>query len=372
MYLAMTGGAAFIVIQLILLVFMVHKWTDKIQARVENGGSPIMWYAFLGPGLAMFLFILSGASVCLLYFYFAADEGCYKNQWFIFINAGGCFIVSFVSGVRRDPKPVGLRLLHASLISLYVMYLTWVAISSAPRRFQRYSRPSYSSSSRRGGFREHLTASFHQEYYCGPNGDEEMWSDHMIPYLSFVITFVTVVYGSIGISESEKCHELELPGCPMPPAEGDEEEPRYEREDMGGQMVIRNEKRSLVYSYSLFHCMMILACMLIMMHLTQWHTPTHATLMTFGRSWSSVWIKIISSWCCLVIYFVTVLCPSVLPSVLPNLVPMNRVHSEPVIAMNGHAFESEDECASAASEEAVPLTIIRRPTIIGSHQETTV
>ncbi|KAB7498923.1 Serine incorporator 3 [Armadillidium nasatum] len=355
MYIAMVGGACFIVIQLILLVFMVHKWTDKIQERVHGGGSAVMWFVFLGPGLAIFIYILSGIGIFLLYFYFASEEGCHKNQWFIFINAGAY------------EKPVGLRLLHASLITLYVTYLTWVAISSAPRQFQRYVRPAYSASSgfQRGSFRTQprITNSFYQEYYCGPNKDEEMWSDNVIPYLSFVITAISIVYGSLGISESEKCNALELPGCPQQQTE--EEKMHHEKEDMGGQMVIRNEKKSLVYSYSLFHAMMALACLLMMMHLTQWHMPTNATLMTFGRSWSSVWITISSSWVCLMVYLVTVLYPSVLPS----FNRMNKIQVVPVVEMNGHAYESDSD---AISEEAVPLTVIRRPTILTTHQETTV
>ncbi|KAB7499907.1 Serine incorporator 5, partial [Armadillidium nasatum] len=206
MYIAMVGGACFIVIQLILLVFMVHKWTDKIQERVHGGGSAVMWFVFL---------------VVLEYSFFTS-------------------ILPLKKAVIKtsDEKPVGLRLLHASLITLYVTYLTWVAISSAPRQFQRYVRPAYSASSgfQRGSFRTQprITNSFYQEYYCGPNKDEEMWSDNVIPYLSFVITAISIVYGSLGISESEKCNALELPGCPQQQTE--EEKMHHEKEDMGGQM----------------------------------------------------------------------------------------------------------------------------------------
>ena len=40
----MAGAAFFIVIQLLLLIFLYHSWTDKLAARVHNGGSSLCWY----------------------------------------------------------------------------------------------------------------------------------------------------------------------------------------------------------------------------------------------------------------------------------------------------------------------------------------
>ena len=233
-----------------------------------------------------------------------------------------------------------------------------MAISSAPRTSQYYSTRSHSSY---GGYR-HL--------YCGPNGEEPSWSDHMLPYLSFLITFATVIYGSIGVSEPENCEDFELPDYPPTP----EKPPTltsaagHPIDDAGGQMVIRNEKKSLVYSYSLFHLMITLACLLMTMHVTSWHTPTapSSSLVTFGRSWSSAWIKIGSSWLCLVLFFISVLCPSVLPRLKDNR-PVGPV----IIEVNGHIRDSDSE-ASFIEEAAVPLTLSKKPTIITMHQETTV
>lgn len=44
MYTAMAGAAVFIVIQLLLLVFCFHSWTDKLTSKVVNGGSSLCWY----------------------------------------------------------------------------------------------------------------------------------------------------------------------------------------------------------------------------------------------------------------------------------------------------------------------------------------
>ena len=41
---AMTGASAFIVIQLLLLVIMLHALTDKIQKKVDKGENEFIWY----------------------------------------------------------------------------------------------------------------------------------------------------------------------------------------------------------------------------------------------------------------------------------------------------------------------------------------
>ena len=48
----------------------------------------------------------------------------------------------------------------------------------------------------------------------------------------------------------------------------DEEDEKPVIEDIGGQRLVRNEKKRLVYSYSLFHVMLCLASLFMMMSLT--------------------------------------------------------------------------------------------------------
>ena len=109
-----------------------------------------------------------------------------------------------------------------------------------------------------------------------------------------------------------------------------------------------------VYSYPLFHLMLMLAVLYMMMSLTGWYAPDNADLRNFGRSWSAVWIKMGSSWACLCAYLFTVLFPTVLPKKnQPRVVEM---------ISNGHILIEDDS--------AVPLTKIERPITV--HQETTV
>ena len=53
--------------------------------------------------------IVYSSSACvfiLLYYYFAADEGCDRNRWFILINVVACIIASVVGVVKQGENVV--------------------------------------------------------------------------------------------------------------------------------------------------------------------------------------------------------------------------------------------------------------------------
>ena len=70
----------------------------------------------------------------------------------------------------------------------------------------------------------------------------------------------------------------------------------------------------MAYNYSLFHFIMFLASLHIMMTLTNWYRPSHATnLRGLERSWPAVWIKMGSSSACLCLYIWGLLAPVLRP-----------------------------------------------------------
>ncbi|KAK3882575.1 hypothetical protein Pcinc_013054 [Petrolisthes cinctipes] len=365
MYTAMAGAASFIIIQLFLLVFLYHSWTDKLVARVDNGGSTFLWYGVVALTASVWIYLLCAAGIFLLFYYFAAAEGCSHNSWFIIVNVFACVVVTVISVAKRGPKDVRLRLLHSSLLSVYVTYLTWSAIISAPRRHQKFSmshRPDIwigaGHDSREG------VALPGQEYYCGPDDDEdETFSDEIMPYVSLVLTFATVVYSAVGTASPSNCQAIEFPSCPS-----QQSVQRHKVEDVGGQKVVRNETEGLAYSYPLFHIMIGLASLFLMMSLTDWYTPSTARLMSFGRSWAAVWIKMGSSWMCVVIYITVTLFPTMLPNANRRTGPAS------ITVVNGYAGSLRGSLRSLDvdddDEEAVPLSPSKPTNTI--HQETTV
>lgn len=271
----------------------------------------------------------------------------------------------FIIGV----KDVRLRLLHSSLLSLYVTYLTWSAIISAPRKYQKYSMSTRMNIWLGAGHdsRDDLLLPG-QEYYCGPDADRESLSDEIMPYVSLAVTFFTVMYSAVGTASPDNCQAIAFPSCPS-----QQSVQRHKVEDVGGQKIVRNEAEGVTYSYPLFHIMLGLATLFLMMCLTDWYTPSTARLMTFGRSWAAVWIKMGSSWMCVVIY-ITI---TVFPTMLPNTTTRHhrRTSRGSITVVNGYASSLRGSLRSLGDvddddEAAVPLSPTKQTNTI--HQETTV
>ncbi|KAG0728150.1 Serine incorporator 1 [Chionoecetes opilio] len=356
MYTAMAGAAIFIIIQLLLLVFLYHSWTDKLAARVQNGGSSLCWYGGVAVAASVTMFLLCACCNFLLVKFFVPEIRCRLNLCFIIVNAAACVLVSVVAVVKRGPKDYRLRLLHSSLVSVYVTYLTWTAIGSAPREHRELTNEDVWIGP---GHNVHSDSALpHEKFYCGPKVEDQMMDD-ILPYISLLVTFITVMYSVVGTASPKSCKAIEFPSCPSK-----QSLQRHNVEDIGGQKVVRNEATGLTYSYSLFHIMLGLATLYLMMSLTDWYTPFTANLMTFGRSWSAVWIKIISSWVCLIIYFIVTLFPTMLPNNHYRTAPVS------VSVINGYAGSLRGSMHSLDDEAAVPLSPSKQTATV--HQETTV
>jgi hypothetical protein len=74
-----------------------------------------------------------------------------------------------------------------------------------------------------------------------------------------------------------------------------------------------NEEDGVVYSWSVFHVMFLLAILYVMMTLTNWYQPnTEMDLTTWNANTGSMWIKIVSSWLCIGLYVWTLVAPLIL------------------------------------------------------------
>lgn len=85
-------------------------------------------------GLVFFtttFYILSIVAIVLLYIFYASQLSCRLNIFFITVNLGLCLIVSTVSvlpSVQDYHSTSGL--LQSSFVTLYVVFLTWSAMTS--------------------------------------------------------------------------------------------------------------------------------------------------------------------------------------------------------------------------------------------------
>lgn len=84
------------------------------------------------------------------------------------------------------------------------------------------------------------------------------------------------------------------------------EEGKYPQDD---------EQDGVLYNYSFFHFVFLIAAMYLAMLITNWDSVvfTKDDLAVVGKSMVAAWVKVVSSWLVLLIYLWTVIAPVVLP-----------------------------------------------------------
>ncbi len=110
------------------MCFFLISWNEDWVGKGEDGSKK--HYC----GLVFFtttFYILSIISIVLLYIYYGSHSSCLLNILFITINFILCLIVSIVSvlpTVQNYHSTSGL--LQSSFVTLYVVFLTWSAMTS--------------------------------------------------------------------------------------------------------------------------------------------------------------------------------------------------------------------------------------------------
>lgn len=286
MYFGMIGGFLFIIIQLILIVDFAHSWADAWVGNYEETESK-GWYAAL-LGATLFNYIVSITGIVLLFIYFTHANSCDLNKFFISFNLILCVIASIISTLPNvqeyNPRS---GLLQSSVVSLYVVYLTWSGISNSP------------------------------DHECNPGFLEIILNDadsrNRVAFdkesiIGLIIWFSCVLYSSLRTaSKSSKITMSENILVKDNGAEG-----RNADSETGNEAKVwDNEEDSVAYNWSFFHLMFALATLYVMMTLTNWYQP-NSNLDTLNANTASMWVKIISSWMCLGLYIWSLIAPAVL------------------------------------------------------------
>jgi hypothetical protein len=132
MYIGIVGGFLFILVQLVLLVDFVHTWNESWVERVENGEKGYYYGLLIFTG---FFLLLTLTLAILGYIFYASKAGCGLHIFFITFNLILCVVATVISllpGVQEHNPTSGI--LQSSFISVYVMYLTWSAMSNNSNR----------------------------------------------------------------------------------------------------------------------------------------------------------------------------------------------------------------------------------------------
>ncbi|XP_057577960.1 serine incorporator 4 isoform X2 [Hippopotamus amphibius kiboko] len=212
-----------------------------------------------------------------------------------------------IPGTRTEQPRSGL--LQASIISCYIMYLTFSALSSRPPESVI------------------LQGQNHTLCLPGLSRMEPQTPDTSLAVLSAGIMYACVlfacneasylaeVFGPLWIVRVYS-YEFQKPSlcfcCP--------ETVEPEKGQRGGAARPANQETSpappvqvqqLSYSYSAFHFVFFLASLYVMVTLTNWFSYEGAELeKTFTTgSWATFWVKVASCWACVLLYLGLLLAP---------------------------------------------------------------
>uniref|UniRef100_A0A8C9W9Y6 Serine incorporator 5 n=1 Tax=Scleropages formosus TaxID=113540 RepID=A0A8C9W9Y6_SCLFO len=299
-YVGAVGGFLFLLIQLMLLVEFAHRWNQNWTSGIKYNK---LWYAALALVTLVLFSVAVGALVFMALFY-THPEACILNKVFLGLNASLCLLVSLLAispCIQRLQPTSGL--LQSGVISVYVMYLTFSALSSKP----------IETVEKDGGNATVCVFPFNS----GSESDNKI-----VTGVGTVILFGCVLYSCLTSTTRRSSAALRVCRNAVPenevrkdclsPLSSDD----YEDEDRkgGGQYVMYDEREGTVYSYSFFHFVFFLGSLYVMMTVTNWFHYDNAKIeRLLDGSWSVFWIKMASCWVCLLLYLWTLVAPMVCP-----------------------------------------------------------
>jgi len=296
MYFGMIGGFLFILIQLVLIIDFAHSWAEAWYSNYQENESKGWMAALLTFTLGMYGAAIAAFALLIAYYTGEYSGQCKLHEFFASINLIICVALSVVSILPKVQEHMPQSgLLQSAMVSLYILYLTWSAVSNSP---QDECKPA--------GFLPSPNATGTSTTTAAPGTDGKAHPHFSTESLvGLIVWFLCVLYSSISTSGQG----AKLTG-------GDRvllKEDTGSGGDVEAGAVRDNEEDEVAYSWSLFHVMFALATLYVMMTLTNWYSPSITTDITsFNNNSAAMWVKIISSWLAAAIYLWSMIAPAVL------------------------------------------------------------
>ena len=299
MWFGLIGGFLFILIQLVLIIDFAHSWAEAWYGNYQEDESKGWLAALLVCTGLMFAGALTAIVLMFVYYTGEFTGQCKLHEFFISFNmliCVGLSITSILPKVQEHMPQSGL--LQSSMISLYIMFLTWSAVNSS--QFTD-CKPHFGPAP---GPSNVTTTTVGPPTPDTDKGHPKFDTENIV---GLVIWFLCVLYSSITSSNSGSASKLT----------GTDRVLLKNDDGAGGDVEAGaardNEQEEVAYSWSLFHVMFGLATLYVMMTLTNWYNPEGSNdLSTYSSNPAAMWVKIISSWLAAAIYLWTMIAPAVL------------------------------------------------------------
>lgn len=292
MIVGMIGGVLYILVQLVLLVDFAHSWNESWISSLEDTGERC--YAFSLVAVTSTFYVFSAVGIGLLFHFYADADQCALNKSMLSINVIFCVFVSVVSvlpKVRERLTTSGL--LQSSVVTCYVIFLTWSALTNG------------------GDSSCNPSLTFVPAVNDTSSGQSVSvdFNWHIAVGLVFLLT--SLVYASFRSSSHTTVGKLTVSGLETTSLANASLGPTTTSQS-GQQLVWDDEEDGVTYVYSMFHFMLMLASLYMMVMLTNWLKPQN-DLKSLVANAASYWVRMASSWVCLLLYLWTMVAPVLFP-----------------------------------------------------------
>jgi len=301
-WISLIGGVIFIIVQLILLVEFAHSWSESWVKKWDEDPENAKWfYGLIAASIS--LYIVSFCLTIAEYRLFTNGSMCRINSLFISINS---VLIVLGTAISLHPqvqeKNPNSGLLQSAVIAAYTTYLTWSAFTSHPKCDTMITDINQSVSAITGT----------------------------------ILIFVSVCYSAFRVSTKAEFMSLDRSSQDIVNNVVADIENTSKEEDNIDDSIVHSTKTRLIntintinttknreddtgFNYVFFHICFTLASCYIAMLITNWMIVKKVpedmenSHYVIGKSISSMWVKISSSWVAHLLYMWSLIAPILLP-----------------------------------------------------------
>jgi len=325
-YVSLIGATIFVLLGLVLLVDFAHSWSETCLENWENSNNSNLWQWIL-IGSTASMYVATFAMTGVLYGYFASS-GCSLNRFFISFNLALTIIITILSilPVVQEHNPRS-GLAQSGMVAVYCTYLVMSAVGNHIHETCNPFRSGAASGTRTSALVLGAALTFIAIAYSTTraatqsralvgkkrHGEIQLSDSREAPEIG-------IVSSQPGRTETPRYQALlaavEAGAIPASALNEDEDEDEDEISDS------RDDERSGTrYNYSWFHIIFVLGAMYVAMLLTDWNViragssspSAEGEDFYIGRSETAMWMRIVSSWVCMLLYIWSLLAPVYMP-----------------------------------------------------------